>query len=113
MQRFRPYLHRLLVAERLGDTEHLAALDVRGRWIPDPIEDFDEIDLALPLDDKRDLVITLALEKGNIERMLLGWAPPGDDDADARAFTEEELAAALESKGEELLRLLEFLISSP
>ena len=52
---------------------------------------------------------TLALEKGNLERMLLGWAPPGDDDADARAFTEEELAAALEEKGADLVHLMEYL----
>ena len=109
MKRFRVFLHRPLVADRLGDTEYLAALEVRGRWIPDPIEEFDEVDLALPLDDDRDLVVTLALEKGNLERMLLGWVPPGDDDADARAFTEEELAAALEEKGADLVRLMEYL----
>ena len=112
MQRFRTYLHRPLAPDRLGDTEHLAVLDVRGRWIPDPIEEFDEIDLALPLDDERDLVVTLAVEKGNLERMLLGWAPPGDDDADARAFTEDELAAALEEKGADLVRLMEYLSGS-
>ena len=109
MQRFKPFMHRPLATDRLGDTEHLAALEVRGRWIPDPIEAFDEIDLALPLDDERDLVVTLAVENGNLERMLLGWAPPGDDDADARAFTEEELAAALEVRGADLQSLMEYL----
>ena len=53
MQRFKPFMHRPLATDRLGDTEHLAALEVRGRWIPDPIEDFDEIDLAIPLDEER------------------------------------------------------------
>jgi len=112
MQRFKPYLHRPLVVDRLQDTEHLAALEVRGRWIPDPIEEFDEIDLALPLDDDRDLVITLALEQGELKRMQLGWAPPGDDDADTRAFPEEELATVLEEKGADLVHLLEYLFGA-
>ncbi len=109
MQRFERYLHRGVVMERLRDAEHLDALEVRGRWIPDPLEAFDEIDLALPLDGDRDLVLTLAVENGNIERMLLGWAPSGDDDADPRAFSGEELAAVLGQAGEAVRGLLEYL----
>ena len=55
----------------------------------------------------------LRFEDGDIARMMLGWAPPGDDDADARALNEEQLAAALEQKGGELLGLLEFLVRRP
>lgn len=113
MQRFRQFLHRPLNVRHLGDTDHLAAMDVRGRFIPDPIEAFDEIDLALSLDQDRDMVITIAVENGEVERLLFGWAPPGDDDADARALTEAELAAFLEGRGTELLSLMEYLTCSP
>ncbi len=44
--------------------------------------------------------------------MQLGWAPPGDDDADTRAFTEEELATVLEEKGADLVHLLEYLFGA-
>jgi hypothetical protein len=73
------------------------------------VEDFDEIDVAISLDADRDLVLTMTLEKGSLERMMFGWAPAGDDDADARPFTEEELAAVLASRGDQVTGLLEYL----
>jgi hypothetical protein len=112
MQRFRRFLHTSVSEDRLHDGEGLSSRGVRGRWVPDPIEAFDEVELAIPLDEERDLVVTMALEDGRLERMMLAWAPAGDDDADARALDEEGIARALEARGEGLVELLEHLTGS-
>ena len=109
MERLKPFLHRAVDPAVLGDPTALAAHECRGRWIPDPIEDFDEAEIALPLTPERDLVVTLALERQRLERMMLGWAPAGDDDADARALDAADLATALEASGARLVRLLDAL----
>ncbi|MHC4473252.1 MAG: hypothetical protein ACYS99_20095 [Planctomycetota bacterium] len=109
MQRLRRFLTRELAADRLADRPALAALGVRERWVPETIEAFDEVELALPLDAERDAVLTLAVEEGKLARILLGWAAAGDDDADTAGFDEEGLAAVLERHGETLERLLEHL----
>ena len=109
MKRLKPFLHRAVDAGVLADPEALASHAARGRWIPDPIEEFDEAEIALKLSEERDLVVTMALEMEHLERLMLGWAPAGDDDADARALTEDELLSAIEACGDSLVRLLEAL----
>jgi hypothetical protein len=109
MERLRRFLHRELNEKSLRDDDALEEFGARPRWVPEELEDFDEVELALPLDEERDLVVSLALEEGRIERMMLGRAPAGDDDADVATLGEEALASALESHGETVVRLLAYL----
>jgi hypothetical protein len=109
MERYKKYLHRTLRADRLADRDSIVGMGFRERWVPDELEAFDEVELAIPLDDERDLLVTLAVEETKIERMLLGHAPAGDDDADAEGLTEDGLTAALEQHGDVVARLLAFL----
>jgi len=111
MDRLRAYLHAEVMPSRLADVEALEALGWRGRWIPTDLE-FEEIELARPLDPGRDLILTVALEQGKVARILVVSAPTGDDDADARAFTEEGLAAALAVHGEACRAALAHLTGS-
>ncbi len=112
MDDLRRFIGQALAVDRLSDRETRTGLGVRDRWVPETIEAFDEIELALPLDEERDAVLTLAVEDGNLARIMLGWAPAGDDDADTRGFTEEDLGSAFERHRETLVRLLSFLTGS-
>ncbi|MEN8148977.1 MAG: hypothetical protein ABFS86_04090 [Planctomycetota bacterium] len=109
MERYRKYLGKTLSPERLADRAAIEATGFRGRWIPEVLEAFDEVELARPLDSERDLLLTLAVEEGAVARMLLGQAPAGDDDADARGLSEDELAAAVAEHGEAIEAVLELL----
>ena len=109
MDRFQKFLHRPLLPDRLADRAAMEGRGFRGRWVPDELQPFDEVELARPLDDATDLLLTLAVEEGKIERMMLGQAPAGDDDADARGLSETELAEALAVHGEAVTDLMDFL----
>jgi len=111
MQRFRPFLHKPLDESRLRDGT-IAEHGARPRWVPETLEAFDEVELAMPLDAERDLVVTISVENGGVERILLGYTPPGDDDADFRGFTPEELEAALFAKGDALVDLVKAITAA-
>jgi hypothetical protein len=106
MDRIRKYLGRELDPSRLTDFEEFGA---RPRWVPDRIEAFDEIELAFPFTDDEDLCLTIALEEGRMARILLSAARAGDDDADARGLSEEELKFALGRHGDTMTQLLEHM----
>ena len=104
MDRIRKYLGRELDPSRLTTFEEFGA---RARWVPDRIEAFDEIELAFPFTDDEELCLTIALEERRMERILLSAARAGDDDADARGLSEEELKSALGRHGDTIAQLLE------
>jgi len=107
MERLRPFVGRIVDAARLADRAALEALGFRPRWIPEPLDDFDEIEVAIGLDDTRDLLVTAAVENAVVARILLGWGPAGDDDADRRGFEADEIPGVLEAHGEAIVALLE------
>lgn len=107
MERFRRFLGGSVDAARVADGAILERLGFRGRWIPEPLGDFDEIEVAAPLDGGRDLLVAVAVEEARVARILLGWGPAGDDDADRRGFSPEELRTVLDAHGERVRALLE------
>jgi hypothetical protein len=107
MERFRRFVGLAVDEERIADRGFLDTLGVRARWIPDPIDEFDEVEVALTLDQERDLVVSATIEKARVARVMFGWGPAGDDDADRRGFTPEELPAVLERHAETVLALFD------
>jgi hypothetical protein len=107
MERFRTYLGRTVDPQRLADAPALDTQGFRPRWIPEPLGEFDEIEVSRELDGERDLVVTVAVEQGKVARILFGWGPAGDDDADRRGFEEAELGAVLEAHGDAAAALLD------
>jgi hypothetical protein len=112
MERYRKYIGRELAAERLADGDAIERLGFRGRWVPEELMPFDEVELARSLDGENDLLLTLAVEEGKIARLMFGRAPAGDDDADAVGLSPEELGAALEAHGGATERLLDTLTTT-
>ena len=106
MERFRRFLGRTIEPERLADGAVLEDLGFRPRWIPEPLEEFDEIEVARSLDADRDLVVTVAVEQAKVARILFGHGPAGDDDADRRGFDEAEIAGMLDAHGDAVANLL-------
>lgn len=106
MERFTTYIGRELDEAGLRGEGALDRAGARARWLPETLEDFDEIDLALPLDAERDLAVYIAVETGKIARIMVGQVPAGDDDADPRPFEAADLAAVLEKKGDAVAALL-------
>lgn len=109
MDRIRRFLRRELNPSRLTSFEEFGA---RARWVPDRIEAFDEIELAFPFTDDEELCLTIALEERRMERILLSAARAGDDDADSRGLSEEELESALGRYGDAIAQLLEHVATS-
>lgn len=109
MERLKRYLHQEISESRLMDEGEIALFGARHRFVPDELADFDEVELAIEFEDTRDLVLTLTLEKGRIERLLLGWGPAGEDDEDMRALDEESLRSALDARGSDIVDLLSYL----
>ena len=107
MERLKPFVGRSLDAARLADRASLESLGFRGRWIPEELEEFDEVEVSRALDAERDLVVTVAVERGRVARILLGACPAGDDDADRRGLRPEGLPAILDDHGAAIGELLE------
>ena len=80
---------------------------LNGEGGVDRIQAFDEIELAFPFTDDEELCLTITLEEGRMARILLSAARAGDDDADARGLSEEELRSALGRHGDTIAQLLE------
>lgn len=68
--------------------------------------------MAFPFTDDEELCLTIALEEGRMERILLSAVRAGDDEADARGLSEDELNSALARHGDAIVRLLGLVTSS-
>jgi hypothetical protein len=53
------------------------------------------------------LIFTLVVEQGALQRVSLGYIPPGGDEDDMVAFSEEELAQVLDEKQDALIQFFE------
>lgn len=97
MERFRPYLGKKLNLERIKNPGELEAFDVTCTYLPDPPADFDEFEFRTDFLAARDLVITLAVEKGEVKRVMFGLA--GEDPEDIRSLTRQQLDELLLRRG--------------
>jgi hypothetical protein len=99
VDRLKVFLHRPVDAARLADRTRLEVLGARLRYSPEELGDFDEFELAFPLPEGREMTVSVAVEMRRVERIIVGQAPAGDDDADVRALEGDDLAAALAAAG--------------
>jgi hypothetical protein len=107
MKRFQGFIGKTVNHAVVQDENVLSSLGVEGRWVPDELEDFDEMEFGLGQWGDRKLIFTLVVEMGKLQRISLGYIPPGGDEDDMHAFTEHELAEVLEEKGDALIQFFE------
>lgn len=106
MKRFQQYLDRKVIIDKLKDETELAAIGVVVRYLPDPPEDFDEIELALDFEGKSDVGLMITLVEGRIKKLLIGKFHEEDEDI-LLPLAEESIAHLLNLRGEQLLELFE------
>ena len=108
MKRFRRFLKKSLDLERVRDEKALSSMGITVRYAPDSPDDFDEFEFGLDYKRKEDVAFLVAIEKGQIARMLFGKTVKDNPDM-LNPMTDEELSELLESRGEMLERFFEFV----
>ncbi|HIE12862.1 MAG TPA: hypothetical protein EYP63_05490 [Desulfotomaculum sp.] len=100
MEQFRQYIGKTLDVSKVKDEGLLAGYGLKGRYIPDPPEEFDEFEFTTDFAGQT-VVLLVTVEKGAVKRMLLSYADPEDPD-ELRTMSETELQEFLSHKGGKL-----------
>lgn len=108
MVRFRKYMDRDLNPKNAEDAKQLEKYGVTCTYLPDPIEDFDELEFRTDFNGQNDLVITATLELGKIKRIMFSVADAENPDI-VRALTGSQLEKFLSNKGENLVGFFEYI----
>ena len=107
MRRLQRFINRTVDLGAAKDDELLSSLGIEGRYVPDELEDFDEMEFGIGRWSGRTVIFTLVVEHAKLKRVSLGWIPEGGDEDDMRAFSETELGEVLDEKGDTLIRFFE------
>ena len=110
MKRFQRFIGKPVDHPTVKNEAILASLGVEGRWVPDELEDFDEMEFGLGQLDDKTVIFTLVIEQGTLQRVALGYIPPGGDEDNMVAFAEEELAQVLDEKQDTLIQFFQKVI---
>jgi hypothetical protein len=100
MQQFQRFIGRRVDFDRIGKTLHSASSSVTGRYLPDELDDFDEMEFGAGIWEEKEVIFTLVVENGKLARISLGYIPGGGSEDDMMAFTETQLEDVLAVKGE-------------
>jgi hypothetical protein len=106
MKRFQQFLDRKVNIESMKNDTELTASGISVRYLPDPPEAFDEIELALDFKGQADAGLMITLVDGKIKKLLLGKFHEEDEDV-LLPLDDEQLALLLDLRGEQLLKLFE------
>ena len=105
MQRFKKYIGRDFLLDKVKDSEALSLTGFICDCLPDSIGDFDELEFLSEWDGKR-LLMCLAVLTGKVKRIMF-IVTNSDDPDDVRPLSEVELKDFLDRKGEQLVTFFE------
>ncbi|WP_018084440.1 hypothetical protein [Desulfurispora thermophila] len=108
MQRFKPFLDRPINLVKAQDGTVLANLDLVATYLPEQLEEFDELEFRTAWQDQQEVVLTIATEMGRIKRVMFGLADRQNPDL-VRSMNQEQLAAFLADKGEQLVTFFQHI----
>ena len=111
MKRLRKFIGKAVNHDVAKDDKLLSSLGVEGRYVPEELEDFDEMEFGLGRSGERSIIFTLVLEHGKLQRVSLGYIPDGGGEDNFHAFSETELAAVLDERGEILVNFFEKIVN--
>ncbi len=107
MERFRRYFEREVNVERAKDAVRLADFGVRGRYVPDPPEDYDEFEFTTEFEG-REVLIMVTVARGRIQRILFTLIDPEDPEL-TRPLDEARLREFLAARGNRLVEFFEYV----
>lgn len=88
--------------DRIHESEVMSSFGVSVRYLPEELDEFDEIEFGLGSWEDQKLIFTLVLEHGIVARISLGYIPRGGSEEDMMAFTDPQLKTVLAAKGDVL-----------
>jgi hypothetical protein len=103
MKRLQRFIDRAIDPNAVKDEALLSSLGIQSRYVPETLEDFDEMEFGLGRSGGRTIIFTLVLEHAKLKRVSLGWIPEGGDEDDMRAFSGSELAEVMDENGDTLV----------
>jgi len=110
MQRFQKFIGRQIDLAKIREPQCLASAGVTDRYVPDEVEEFDEMEFGVGSWNEDEVIFTLVLEHGRLARISLGYIPPGGSEDDMMAFTEAQLEEVLADKGGTLSSFFESIL---
>ncbi len=111
MKRLQKFIDRAVDMNAIKDEALLSSLGVEARYVPEELEDFDEMEFGLGRSGDRTVIFTLVLVQKKLQRVSLGWIPEGGEEDDMRAFSEAELTEVMNEKGDTLASFFEKIFS--
>lgn len=107
MQRFRRYIDKNLNTENVKNSSQLDAFGITCRYLPDPLENFDELEFTTDLGGQENVLIGVAVQSGKIKRIMFSPMDPKDPDI-VRGLTEFQIKDFLGQKGDQLVSFFEY-----
>ena len=108
MKRFRKYIDKSLNMDNVKNADRLSVFGITCASLPDPPEEFDEFEFNTDFSEEMNVVIGVAVEMGNIKRVLFGLSDKKDPDSFA-GLSESQLEEFLARKGDHLVEFLEYI----
>ncbi|WP_027718332.1 hypothetical protein [Desulfovirgula thermocuniculi] len=107
MEKLRRYMEKTISAERAADRAYLSSLGISCTYCPEVPEEFDEFEFRTSF-GATNIVITVAVEEGQIKRILFSKEDP-EDPENIKGLTGKELREFLSREESRLLRFFDYL----
>ncbi|MQL53768.1 hypothetical protein GFC01_16185 [Desulfofundulus thermobenzoicus] len=105
MERFRKFMGREIKLENVKNNDHLQSCGITCTYLPDPPDEFDEFEFRTGFAG-REIVITVAVEQGKIQRIMFNAADENNPEI-TRSLSPSQLDGLLGDRGNALVRFLE------
>jgi len=107
MKRFRKYFDETLNVENVKNSDRLRFFGVTCRYLPEPVEDFDELEFTTEF-GSHDVLISIVVQLGKIKRIQFTLLDPENPDA-IKGLKESQLKDLLTQKGDHLVEFFEYI----
>ncbi len=108
MKRFRKFIDKSLNVGNVKNSDQLAAFGITCRFLPDPPEEFDEFEFITDFSEQMDVLIGVAIELGEIKRVLFGLTDKKDPDSFV-ALSDSQREELLAQRGDQLVGFFEYI----
>ncbi len=108
MERFRKYMGKDINLENIKNSNRLSAFGITCTYLPDPPCEFDEFEFSTDFNGQDNIVITVAIELGKIQRIMFSVADKRDPEV-TRSLTESQVAELLLKKGDQLVEFFAYI----